>query len=234
MLCCTKHWIHRSGVLHRSKWVPGRPADKSMEAVKLPTTHSYNPWCQQYKCMFNQNIFGLFMSSDMQNSDFVLLRYFETRSWHCDGLLIRYVKLQVAHVPGMPRTFSPPPTSKKTTSQRSGMHHGKRVTHVRMSGSLTRGGVENVSGMPGAYAIRNFTYLARSPCCGIGLWKIWLCRWVWRLTLALCMTCLMMIIWWIIDSLKAVTNLANSVFVVAEIQWKSHSYWSISWICDGN
>ena len=35
-----------------------------------------------------------------------------------------------------------------------GMHHGTCVTHVPwcMSGSLTRGGVENVSGIPGACA----------------------------------------------------------------------------------
>ena len=32
------------------------------------------------------------------------------------GPLARYVKLRVAHAPGMPGTFSPPPTSKKTAS----------------------------------------------------------------------------------------------------------------------
>ena len=47
-----------------------------------------------------------------------------------------------------------------------GMHHGTCVTHVPwcMSGSLTRGGGENVPGIPDACATRNFTYLAR------GLW----------------------------------------------------------------
>ena len=30
--------------------------------------------------------------------------------------LTRYMKLQVTHVPGMPGTFSPPPTSKETSS----------------------------------------------------------------------------------------------------------------------
>ena len=40
------------------------------------------------------------------------------------------------------------------------------VTHVPwcMSGSLTRGGGENVPGIPGACATCNFTYLARGPC----------------------------------------------------------------------
>ena len=41
-----------------------------------------------------------------------------------------------------------------------GMHHGTCVTHVPwcMSGSLTRGGGENI---PGACTTRNFTYLVR-------------------------------------------------------------------------
>ena len=45
------------------------------------------------------------------------------------------------------------------------MHHGTCVTHVPwcMSGSLNRGGGENVPGIPGACASRNITYLARGP-----------------------------------------------------------------------
>ena len=47
-----------------------------------------------------------------------------------------------------------------------GMHHGTCVTHVpwSMSGSLTRGGGENVPCIPIACATRNFTYLVRGPC----------------------------------------------------------------------
>ena len=46
-----------------------------------------------------------------------------------------------------------------------GMHHGTCVTHVPwcMSGSLTGGGGENVPGIPGACATRNFAYLIRGP-----------------------------------------------------------------------
>ena len=46
-----------------------------------------------------------------------------------------------------------------------GMHHGTCVTHVPwcMSESLIRGGGENVPGIPGACATRNFAYLARGP-----------------------------------------------------------------------
>ena len=45
----------------------------------------------------------------------------------------------------------------------TGMYHGTCVTHVPwcMSQSLTRGGGENVPGIPGACATRDFTYLAR-------------------------------------------------------------------------
>ena len=47
-----------------------------------------------------------------------------------------------------------------------GMHHGTCVTHVPccMSGSPTRGFGENVPGIPGACATRNFAYLVRGPC----------------------------------------------------------------------
>ena len=46
------------------------------------------------------------------------------------------------------------------------MHHGTFVTHVPwcMSESLTHTGEENVPGIPGACATRNFAYLVKSPC----------------------------------------------------------------------
>ena len=52
------------------------------------------------------------------------------------GPLARYVILRVAHAPGMPGTFSPPPQVSDP-----GMHHGTCVTHVPwyMPGSLTSG-----------------------------------------------------------------------------------------------
>ena len=47
----------------------------------------------------------------------------------------------------------------------SGMHQDTCVTHVPwcMSGSLIRGGGENVPGIPGACVTPTFTYLARGP-----------------------------------------------------------------------
>ena len=44
--------------------------------------------------------------------------------------LTRYVKLQVAHTPGMPGTFSPPLTSKETATERS-RHASRHVRHTR-------------------------------------------------------------------------------------------------------
>ena len=53
-----------------------------------------------------------------------------------DGPLTRYVKLWVAHAPGMPGTFSPTPRVSDPD-----MHHGTCVTHVPWCkpGSLTSG-----------------------------------------------------------------------------------------------
>ena len=46
-----------------------------------------------------------------------------------------------------------------------GMHHGTCVTHMLwcMSGLLTSGSGKNDPGIPGACAIRNFTYLVSGP-----------------------------------------------------------------------
>ena len=43
----------------------------------------------------------------------------------CNGPLTRYAKLRVAHAPGMPGTFSPPPRVSDPD-----MHHSTCVTHV--------------------------------------------------------------------------------------------------------
>ena len=81
--------------------------------------------------------------------------------------LTRYVKLWVAHTPGMPGTLCFPRHRLKRQPLVSdrGMHHGTCITHVPwcMSRSLTHGGGENVPGIPGACTTRNFTYLARGP-----------------------------------------------------------------------
>ena len=81
------------------------------------------------------------------------------------GPLTRYVKLRVAHVPGIPGTFSRHRLQRKPLVNDPSMHHGTCVTHVPwyILGSLTRGGEENVSGIPGACATLNFTFRTRGP-----------------------------------------------------------------------
>ena len=61
-----------------------------------------------------------------------------------NGPLIRYVKLRVVHAPGMPGTFSPPPTSKEIASYRSRrasrhVRHARAVMHVRIDNPRWRG-----------------------------------------------------------------------------------------------
>ena len=89
-------------------------------------------------------------------------------SIYTHGPLARYVKLQVRmrreSRERFPRHWLQ--SKKKTLVSDPGTHHGTCVTHVPwcMSGSLTRGGGENVPGIPGACATHDFTYLARDPC----------------------------------------------------------------------
>ena len=84
---------------------------------------------------------------------------------HCNGPLARYVKLRVAHAPGMSRTFSPLPRVSDPD-----MHHGTCATHRPwcIPGSLTSSfllswWLENVPGITGSCATRYFTYLSKGP-----------------------------------------------------------------------
>ena len=77
------------------------------------------------------------------------------------GPLTRYVKLRVAHAPGIPGTFTQPPQVND-----SYMHHGTCVMHVSWFCSLTSGFLwswwrSKRSRHPGAWAIRSFAYLVR-------------------------------------------------------------------------
>ena len=82
-----------------------------------------------------------------------------------NGPLTRYVKLRVVHASGMPGIFPRHRLQRKPLVSDPGKHHGTCVTHVPwcISGSLTRGGGENVPGISGACATRSFTYLTRGP-----------------------------------------------------------------------
>ena len=66
---------------------------------------------------------------------------------------------------GCRELFSRHQRQKKPLVSDPGMHHGTSVTHVPwcMSGSLNRSGGENVPGIPGACATRDFSYLVGAP-----------------------------------------------------------------------
>ena len=83
------------------------------------------------------------------------------------GPLNRYVKLRVVHARKFRERFPRHRPQKKPLVSDPGMHHGTFVMYVPwgMSGSLTRGGGENVPGIPGACATRNFAHLVRGPWC---------------------------------------------------------------------
>ena len=79
-----------------------------------------------------------------------------------NGPLARYVKLRVAHAPGMPETFSPPPRVSDPD-----MLAGTCVPWC-VPGSITSGLIwsrwrRNVPGIPGTCATRNFRYMIRGP-----------------------------------------------------------------------
>ena len=66
------------------------------------------------------------------------------RNMGCYQTLTRYVKWRVAHAPGMPGTFSPPPTSNETASWLSRhasrhVRHERAVMHVGMAHPRWRG-----------------------------------------------------------------------------------------------
>ena len=111
---------------------------------------------------------------DLKVNSFMI---FEMSVWHlvvwvfegqeCMGLLLltRYVKQRLRMRWEYRERFPCLRFQRKPLVSDPDLHHGTCVTHVpwRMSGSLTRGGGENVPGIPGACTTRNFTYLTRGP-----------------------------------------------------------------------
>ena len=96
------------------------------------------------------------------------------------GPLTRYVKLRVAHAPGMPGTFSRHRLQRKRLVSDPGMHHGTCVAYVPwcMSGSLNHGGWETFPEFP-AYAqpavlrIRQQTHIISALLARISWWCYW-------------------------------------------------------------
>ena len=82
------------------------------------------------------------------------------------GPLARYVKLRVAHAPGMPGTFSRHrrlaiPAYIRARASRT---YRDACRDRKLADYFGVGAGEDVPGIPGACATRNFTYLVRGPC----------------------------------------------------------------------
>ena len=63
-----------------------------------------------------------------------LIKYIRATCTLCHGPLTGYANLRVAHAPGMPRTFSPPPTSEEIASYWS--RHASRHVHVSKASKM--------------------------------------------------------------------------------------------------
>ena len=111
--------------------------------------------------------------------DFIYITLYCKKSWHAvaivipaedtidllpttpikfHGPLTKYVKLRVAQAARM--HFTCHRLQSKPLFSDPGMHHEPWC----MSRLLIRGGLENVPGIPGAWATHNITYLTRGPC----------------------------------------------------------------------
>ena len=113
-------------------------------------------------CMYEMNIYDQFYVTQLMYLYYMHHQYNASVWFH--GPLARCVKLRVAHAPGMPGTFSPPPRVSDPD-----MHHDTVLWC--MSGSLTNGFLwsrwqEKRSRLPGVCVTHNFTYLARGPYTG--------------------------------------------------------------------
>ena len=80
----------------------------------------------------------------------------------CNGPLAKYVNCGLRECQ---ENFLRHRFQRKPLVSDPGMHRGTCVTHVPwcMSGSSTRRGGENVTGIPGACGTLNFAYLVRGP-----------------------------------------------------------------------
>ena len=96
-----------------------------------------------------------------------LYKLLSYHKWLLHGTLAKYAKLRVAHAPEMPGTFSPlrglaiPTciTERAWRTYRDACRDRKLVVFFEI------GGGENVPGIHGACATRNFAYLVRGPLC---------------------------------------------------------------------
>ena len=103
---------------------------------------------------------NVYTTSSQQQYGSLHIRPLWWTSRHVHGPLARYVNLRMRQECW--ERFPRHRHQRKPLVSDPGMHHGTCVAWCT-SGLLTRGGGENVPGIPGACETRNFTYLARGP-----------------------------------------------------------------------
>ena len=133
------------------------PCPRYLTLTTEPTYMHLNLYNETQKVLPNATQFSSFAWLILYKFMFIL-----------HGPLTRYVKSWGVHAPGMPGTFSPTPTSKKTASSRSRhasqhVRHARVVMHVGIAKPRWVVGWGDVPGIPGACATLKFTYLARGP-----------------------------------------------------------------------
>ena len=93
--------------------------------------------------------------------------YYIIFSWisYTNWRLTRYAKMRVVHVPGCKERFPRQWIQRKPLVSDPDTQHGTCITHMPWctSGSLTRGGGENVTGITGACTTRNFYVSGKRP-----------------------------------------------------------------------
>ena len=105
--------------------------------------------------------------------------------------LIRYVKLLVAHAPGMLGTFYPPPTSEETANWRCRHEprHERQARDEMHFGIANQRWRENATGNPGACETHNFSYVTRGPLEGREIECAWPDESRWYVTLIILFCC---------------------------------------------
>ena len=118
-------------------------------------------WYRKYG-MGNQPSYIIVRTVAWRHIYYIIFSYISYTNWR----LTRYAKLRVVHAPECRERFPLHWVQRKPLISDPDIQHGTCVTQVPWctSGSLTRGGEENVPNLPGAYTIRNFTYLTKVPC----------------------------------------------------------------------
>ena len=159
-----KYWLHIEYHIH---------------IAQRPTHLTWNDTCQiwiefqqsrRYFCMTNLSIRRNWVSvTPTSECGFVVSNWGLFHPCIYNGPLARYTNCGLCMHQDCRESFPRQWLQRQPLVSDPGMHRGASVTHVPwcMLASLTRGGGENVSGIPGTCTTHKFTHMARGPCFNI-------------------------------------------------------------------